>query len=148
MGQAYFIVNAMMKRTIRLVKIMTATGKTVQVKKIKALTVIWKSYPLHVAVVLYFLGFLSFFSIQSSTTSFRLCEKVSPEYLWYKEVNQNNSKRSNQPGEIWNINLFWESQKLRKCILQVLKEEPEKTNFLKQILLCQIYQLLLKVTSL
>ena len=51
MGQAYFIVNAMMKRTIRLVKIMTVTGKTVQVKKTKALTVIWKSYPLHVAVV-------------------------------------------------------------------------------------------------
>ena len=44
MGKARFIVNTVMTKTIRLVKIMTATGKKVLVKKMKALTVIRRSY--------------------------------------------------------------------------------------------------------
>ena len=41
--------------------------------------------------------------LRSSIASFRPWEKASPEYLWYKQVNQNNSWRRNHLGEIWNI---------------------------------------------
>ena len=61
MGKTYFIVNTMMIRTVRLVKIMIATGRKVQVKKMKALTVIQMSYPLHIAVVSYFSWFFLLF---------------------------------------------------------------------------------------
>ena len=43
-GKTYFIVNVMMIRTVRLVKIMIATEKKVQVK----------SYPVHIGVQSYF----------------------------------------------------------------------------------------------
>ena len=51
-----------MVKTVCLVKIMIATGRKVQVKKIKALTVIRRSYPLHIAVVSYFSCFFTLFS--------------------------------------------------------------------------------------
>lgn len=41
----------MIIKTVRLVKIMIATEKKVQVKKMKARTVIRESCPLHIAVV-------------------------------------------------------------------------------------------------
>ena len=90
-----FYMNKMIKN-LRLVEIMIATGRKVQVKKMKAPTVLRRSCPLDIAVVLHH----SCFFPQSSTASFRPSEKASPEYLCYKEVNQNNSKRSNQLGEI------------------------------------------------
>ena len=54
MGRAHFIVNATMMKITRLVKIMIAAGREVQVKKIRALPVIRGNYQLHIAVVLYF----------------------------------------------------------------------------------------------
>ena len=44
MGKACFIVNTVMTKIIRLVKIMIATERKVPVKMMKALTVIPRSY--------------------------------------------------------------------------------------------------------
>ena len=44
MGKACFIVNKVMTKIIRLVKIMIVSGRKVLVKKMKALTIIRRSY--------------------------------------------------------------------------------------------------------
>ena len=60
-------------------------GRKVQLKKIKALTAIWRSYPLHIAVVSYVSCFSSFSPIVYYF--FHAMRKGFSRVLWYKEVN-------------------------------------------------------------
>ena len=62
LGKAFFIMNTLMMRTVRVVKITIATRRKVQVKKMKVLTLKRRRYSMHIAVLSYFYWFFSFFS--------------------------------------------------------------------------------------
>ena len=53
-GKGIFIMNTLMMRTVRVVKITIATRRKVQVKKMKALTLKRRRYSMHIAVLSYF----------------------------------------------------------------------------------------------
>ena len=96
MGRAYFIVNTMMIKTIRLTKIMTATGGKVQVEKMRALPVTRGGGGGGDYRIIFFVVFPPFSPIfycffQAMRKSFSRVSMLQ---------NENNGKRSNQPEEI------------------------------------------------
>ena len=60
MGRAYFMMSMIMINTVCLVRKMIANGSKGQVKKMKALTLTWQSYPLLIVVVLHIVAVLYF----------------------------------------------------------------------------------------
>ena len=104
MGRAYFMMSMIMINAVCLVRKMIANGSKGQVKKMKALTLTWQSYPLlivvvlHIVAVLYFSWFSPIFYC-----FFQAMRKDFFKASMIQRTNQNNSKRSNQPREIWNI---------------------------------------------
>ena len=60
MGRAYFMMSMIMINAVCLVRKMIANGSKGQVKKMKALTLTWQSYPLHIVVVLRIVAVLYF----------------------------------------------------------------------------------------
>ena len=88
-----------MVKTIRLVKIMIETERKAQKKKMKALRVIWGSYPLHIAVVSHcswspppllpfffdLLLLLSFQTMRKSFSSVYMIQRSKSKQYWKKQ---------------------------------------------------------------
>ena len=117
MGKAFFTVNTVMTRTVRLMKIMMVNGRKVQVQKMKAL----RRYTLYIVYHI-FLGFFPFLSDLLSAASFILWENASRSISDAKKWIETIVKEATSQGrsEIYTL-----SEKFCLCVLSMLKEAPE-----------------------